>query len=282
LLNLMKSFSENDFKEMYLEGKKRGLLKIVKDRDFSNVLTRLKLKLPLTIMSLEKLEVFYENLMKNIYTDKNSESNSNILKKIVENKPKEKLDIKEFDIESYTKNDWYRLYEISKEYKLKNHLQNNIFLIARYKESNLEVSNNHYALIRNHYSELYEVIKKFELEKNKSFEKNIMISKNSKIEEYINTLGSEEWYHLFEISKNNSKVEDMFRKYLLSLSKYKEKYIKLTNSQIVVIQNNYTILEELIQTMKNQNIKNVEFNSKLKKEENEKIILDQNIADILF
>ncbi|MGL5964792.1 MAG: hypothetical protein ACRCZ9_09845, partial [Fusobacteriaceae bacterium] len=69
------------------------LLKIVKDRDFSNVLTRLKLKLPLTIMSLEKLEVFYENLMKDIYIDKDSDKNV-----------KEELEIKEFNINPYIKN----------------------------------------------------------------------------------------------------------------------------------------------------------------------------------
>ncbi|MGL6099796.1 MAG: hypothetical protein ACRC0G_09265, partial [Fusobacteriaceae bacterium] len=66
---------------------------IVKDRDFSNVLTRLKLKLPLTIMSLEKLEVFYENLMKDIYIDKDSDKNV-----------KEELEIKEFNINPYIKN----------------------------------------------------------------------------------------------------------------------------------------------------------------------------------
>ncbi|MGL6132562.1 MAG: hypothetical protein ACRCZ9_13195, partial [Fusobacteriaceae bacterium] len=103
LVNLMKNFNENDFKEMYLEGKKRGLLKIVKDRDFSNVLTRLKLKLPLTIMSLEKLEVFYENLMKDIYIDKDFESNSNVLEEKVENNLKEEKEVNEFNIEYYLK-----------------------------------------------------------------------------------------------------------------------------------------------------------------------------------
>ncbi|MGL5356848.1 MAG: hypothetical protein ACRDAQ_09990 [Cetobacterium sp.] len=103
LVDLMKSFNENDFKEMYSEGKKRGLLKIVKDRDFSNVLTRLKLKLPLTIMSLEKLEVFYENLMKDIYIDKDFESNSNVLEEKVENNLKEEKEVNEFNIEYYLK-----------------------------------------------------------------------------------------------------------------------------------------------------------------------------------
>ncbi|MGL4998836.1 MAG: hypothetical protein ACRC0V_12690, partial [Fusobacteriaceae bacterium] len=99
LLNLMKSFSENDFKEMYLEGKKRGLLKIVKDRDFSNVLTRLKLKLPLTIMSLEKLEVFYENLMEDIYPQKILGDAENILETPI----KEEIEIQEFSTKSKTK-----------------------------------------------------------------------------------------------------------------------------------------------------------------------------------
>ncbi|MGL5051649.1 MAG: hypothetical protein ACRC6E_13635, partial [Fusobacteriaceae bacterium] len=82
-----------------LEGKKRGLLKIVKDRDFSNVLTRLKLKLPLTIMSLEKLEVFYENLMEDIYPQKTLRNAENILKTPI----KEEIEIQDFCIKSKTK-----------------------------------------------------------------------------------------------------------------------------------------------------------------------------------
>lgn len=92
LVNLMKSFNENDFKEMYSEGKKRGLLKIIKDRDFLNVLTRLKLKLPLTSISLEKLEVFYEKLMKDIYPNKYFENNL-----------KEEREVNEFNIKYYVK-----------------------------------------------------------------------------------------------------------------------------------------------------------------------------------
>ena len=50
-----------------MEGKKRKIIKSSQERDFSNILTKLKLNLSITDMSLEKIEIFYEKLMKDIH-----------------------------------------------------------------------------------------------------------------------------------------------------------------------------------------------------------------------
>ncbi|MGL5981976.1 MAG: hypothetical protein ACRCZR_01500 [Cetobacterium sp.] len=171
LIDLLRTFNANDFREMQLEGKKRGLLKFGQERDISNIITRLKLELLLTEFSLEKVEPFYESLMKDIYKESNLEKPTE--------KPVEKVTVetnlnpvdsnveKDFDIESYTAKDWYKLYEFSKDEKdIKEWLRKYIFTIARYMEENLPITNNQYATIRNNYVELYVILGK--LEKNRA------------------------------------------------------------------------------------------------------------------
>ncbi|MGL4989222.1 MAG: hypothetical protein ACRC5F_08295, partial [Cetobacterium sp.] len=171
LIDLLRTFNANDFREMQLEGKKRGLLKFGQERDISNIITRLKLELLLTEFSLEKVEPFYESLMEDIYKESNLEKPTE--------KPVEKVTVetnlnpvdsnveKDFDIESYTAKDWYKLYEFSKDEKdIKEWLRKYIFTIARYMEENLPITNNQYATIRNNYVELYVILGK--LEKNRA------------------------------------------------------------------------------------------------------------------
>ncbi|WP_432205044.1 hypothetical protein ACQ9ZF_03590 [Cetobacterium somerae] len=70
LVPLLRKFTESDFKEIYIEAKNRKILKPSQERDFSNIMTRLKLKLPLTDMSFEKIELSYEKLIEDIHKDK--------------------------------------------------------------------------------------------------------------------------------------------------------------------------------------------------------------------
>lgn len=300
LVGLLKTFEAKDFMEMYLEGKKRGLLKSLKDKDFTNIMTRLKLKLPLTNVILEKLENFYEELMSSVYSqeflliEENLESNKDDEKEInLENE--NGFEQKEFDIESYTAKDWYRVYDLAKEYRVKDWVQKSIFIIARLKDAKSEISDSHYATIRRNYSELYQIIEKIEAEKN--FNQTIKLDYSTeKIKVDIKKFSSEDWYQLFKNFESTSKDEEIFKKYLLSLAKYKEKNLNLTNSQIIVIENNYEIIQSLIEKQASKKLITPKQNLNLeqenlinykeveKKNENLKIEieLDKNIADILF
>ncbi|MGL5904132.1 MAG: hypothetical protein ACRCZO_15735, partial [Cetobacterium sp.] len=300
LVGLLKTFEAKDFMEMYLEGKKRGLLKSLKDKDFTNIMTRLKLKLPLSDVILEKLENFYEDLMSSVYSqeflliEENLESNKDDEKDInLENE--NEFEQKEFDIESYTAKDWYRVYDLAKEYRVKDWLQKSIFIIARLKDAKSEISDSHYATIRRNYSELYQIIEKIEAEKN--FNQTIKLDYSTeKIKVDIKKFSSEDWYQLFKNFESTSKDEEIFKKYLLSLAKYKEKNLNLTNSQIIVIENNYEIIQSLIEKQASKKLITPKQNLNLeqenlinykeveKKNENLKIEieLDKNIADILF
>lgn len=209
LTELLKTFNGNDFKEMYLEGKKRGVLKSLKDRDFSNIITRLKLKLPLTTISLEKIEDFYEGLMNDIYSQEFSLVKEDIestkeSEEEINAEDENKFEREEFDIESYTAKDWYRFYQIAQEFKVKDYLQKAIFTLWKYEERDLMISDSQYATIRRNYSELYEVIKKFESEKNK-------IGINNKITELVIDKYTENKILKHEIEKKseNSKVIEL-------------------------------------------------------------------------
>lgn len=293
LVGLLKTFEAKDFMEMYLEGKKRGVLKSLKDKDFTNIMTRLKLKLPLTDMSLEKIENFYEELMKDIHPEKISK-NQKVVESIEEDHLKE-----DFEIESYTACDWYKLYEIAKEFKVKEWLQKSIFIIARLKDSNSEVSDSQYAVIKRNYSDLYEIFEKFKSDKKNSKITKITL-KNSEIENVVKSLSSEDWYKIFELIDVKSKDEEILKKHLFSLHKYKQKNSTLTKSQMIVIKNNYNLIKDIISfvnkkeieeksdetTIKNHileidNEKKYEIKGKAE-EKKDVIELDQNIADILF
>ncbi|MGL5936094.1 MAG: hypothetical protein ACRCZI_10805, partial [Cetobacterium sp.] len=293
LVVLLKTFEAKDFMEMYLEGKKRGVLKSLKDKDFTNIMTRLKLKLPLTDMSLEKIEDFYESLMKNIYSeeyliDKKINSKAEDLKFVEKNK-----DIEYFDIESYTAKDWYRFYDLAKEFKVKEWLQKSIFVLARFKDAKSEISDSQYATIRRNYSELYQVIEKFEAEK--SLNQTIKLNyETDKIKSDINKLSSEDWYELFKIFEPTSKDNEILKKYLLSLAKYKEKHLDLTNSQIIVIKNNHEVIQNLIEKQNSKKLinerqdlnpekENIISDKEIeKKNDGLKIEIDKDITDILF
>lgn len=219
LLGLLKTFEAKDFMEMYLEGKKRGILKSLKDKDFTNIMTRLKLKLPLTDMNLEKIENFYEELMNSMHSqessliEENLESNKDN-EKDINLEDENKFEREEFDIESYTAKDWCRFYEIAKDFKVKDYLQKAIITLWKYEERDLMISDSQYATIRRNYSELYEVIKKFESEKNgvqKNYLKNISEDKENtlheKSEENIEKVVEDDYrwnnYEVYSLNKSN-------------------------------------------------------------------------------
>ncbi len=159
LVPLLKTFKESDFKEIFIEGKKRKIIKPSQERDFSNILTRLKLKLPITDMSLEKIEPFYELLMNDIHKKK-LESSRNIEKiEVEESISKDEEDF--FEIENYTAKDWYKLYELSKNDKnISEWLRKKIFTLGKYVENYSEINQSQYEVIKNNYGILYPLMKK--------------------------------------------------------------------------------------------------------------------------
>lgn len=168
LVPLLKTFKENDFKEIFMEGKKRKIIKPSQERDFSNILTRLKLKLPVTDMSLEKIEPFYENLMNDIH--KNKIQNPESIQDLEVEKDVDKDEEELFEIEKYSVKDWYRLYELSKDDKnITEWLRKYIFTLSKYVQNSLEITQNQYKVIRNNYALLYPLMRKikkdYEVEK---------------------------------------------------------------------------------------------------------------------
>lgn len=93
-----------------------------------------------------------------------------IEKPVVRSSEKKSSDTK-FQIEDYTEDELYRIYEIAKEFQVKNWIQNSLYTLWKYKSTNSKIFSNQYTAIRKNYSELYEVIKKFESEKIVYFEK---------------------------------------------------------------------------------------------------------------
>lgn len=168
LVPLLKTFKENDFKEIYIEGKKRKIIKPLQERDFSNILTRLKLKLPVTDTSLEKIEPFYENLMNDIH--KNKIQNTKRAQNLEIEKDVDKDEEEFFEIEKYSMKDWHKLYELSKDDKnISEWLRKYIFTLSKYVQNNLEITQNQYKVIRNNYALLYPLMRKikkdYEVEK---------------------------------------------------------------------------------------------------------------------
>ena len=173
LVPLLKTFNENDFKEIFIEGKKRKIIKPSQERDFSNILTRLKLKLPVTDMSLEKIEPFYENLMNNIH--KNKIQNTKRAQNLEIEKDVDKDEEEFFEIEKYSMKDWHRLYELSKDDKnISEWLRKYIFTLSKYVQNNLEITQNQYKVIKNNYALLYPLMRKIK----KDYEEDKKLIKN--------------------------------------------------------------------------------------------------------
>ena len=63
LIEYLKSFSSEDFQNIYLQVKEKGIIKKAQEKYFSNILIRIKWKLPLTSMDIEKIEPLYKELM---------------------------------------------------------------------------------------------------------------------------------------------------------------------------------------------------------------------------
>ncbi|MDX8335222.1 V-type ATP synthase subunit I domain-containing protein [Candidatus Cetobacterium colombiensis] len=71
LINLLKKFTHKDFKEIYLEGKKRKIMNSSYEKEFTNLLARFHLKLSINEIDLKKIELFYKKLMNEIHKNKN-------------------------------------------------------------------------------------------------------------------------------------------------------------------------------------------------------------------
>ncbi|MGL5638788.1 MAG: hypothetical protein ACRCW7_05535, partial [Cetobacterium sp.] len=169
---------------------------------------------------LEKLENFYEDLMKDVYPKEIIKD-----KEIIEQLETDYLNDdcynrEEFDIESYTADDWCRIYEIGKELRLKDWLQKHILTLWRYEERDLLISDSQYATIRRNYFELYEVLKKFEKEKKNSFKNtksnqiiiyNDILPKNDKksseIQEELKENTPKNFNEILEISLKNGSID---------------------------------------------------------------------------
>ena len=70
LIELIKNFSNEDLKEIYLEGKKRNIIGKFQEKYFSNIIIRRKLRLPLNV-DCEKIKPYYEKLMVKLEEEKN-------------------------------------------------------------------------------------------------------------------------------------------------------------------------------------------------------------------
>lgn len=76
LTNLLKTFYFSDIKEIFLEGKNRGIVKKAQEKIFFNILTRMKLKIPLTITEFRQIIPFYVSLMNQILAEENKDIES--------------------------------------------------------------------------------------------------------------------------------------------------------------------------------------------------------------
>lgn len=63
LIEYLKSFSSEDFQNIYFQVKERGIIKKAQEKYFSNILIRIKLNLPLTSMDVEKIKGLYQELI---------------------------------------------------------------------------------------------------------------------------------------------------------------------------------------------------------------------------
>lgn len=71
LINLLKKFTHKDFKEIYLEGKKRKIMNSSYEKEFTNLLAKFHLKSQIDEIDLKKIEFFYKKLMNEIHKNKN-------------------------------------------------------------------------------------------------------------------------------------------------------------------------------------------------------------------
>lgn len=69
LIEFLKTFSSEDFQNIFFQVKDKRIIKKVQEKFFSNILIRLKLKLPLTNMDIEKIIPLYKELMEILYEE---------------------------------------------------------------------------------------------------------------------------------------------------------------------------------------------------------------------
>lgn len=90
--NLLKTFSLLEIRDIYLEGRDRGIIKRAQEKIFLNVLTRMKLKIPLTTAEFNEMIPFYIAIMEEIISEENQNIDNSEEKPEEEEKKISKID----------------------------------------------------------------------------------------------------------------------------------------------------------------------------------------------
>lgn len=135
------SFKKKNFKDLYLETKKIYLLNSIEERKLLNIISLLDLGESITNIDFQETLKIYVKYMNIIYKNR------------LENMSK--LDSKEFFIENYTAEDWYKIYEeLKKEKKVPKWIRLLIFNLGKSKEEKLKIPKNQYGIIKLFINEL--------------------------------------------------------------------------------------------------------------------------------
>lgn len=86
LTEYLKSFLSEDFQNIYFQVKKRGIIKKVQEKFFTNILIRMRQRLPITNIDIEKIELLYKELMKQLLKENKDNQSEFKDKKIVREK----------------------------------------------------------------------------------------------------------------------------------------------------------------------------------------------------
>ncbi|MGL5702325.1 MAG: hypothetical protein ACRCW5_04210, partial [Cetobacterium sp.] len=119
----------------------------------------------------------------------------------------EQVKMEEWNIKSYTKDDLYKLYEIAKELKVKEDIVKELFVLWRYKATNLKISDSQYGVILKNYFELHEAITKFEMKKYGVNNTKMNLKKESSIVDLLNKVEKELLYLREVRTKDNQEKE---------------------------------------------------------------------------
>ena len=123
----------------------------------------------------------------------------------------EQVKMEEWNIKSYTKDDWYKLYEIAKALKVKENIVKDLFVLWRYKATNLKISDSQYGVILKNYFELREVITKFEVKKYGVNNTKMNLKKENSIVDLLNKVEKELLYLREVRTKENQEKERLAR-----------------------------------------------------------------------
>ena len=248
LENYIKKFTINDYKEMYAVGKNKKILKGIDERNLSDVLTRLKLNIQLTNTNIENIENIYSKIMNNIYKEKLKDKElRQVLDYELYSKNKNKL--KDF-ILTFSLDDFKKIYSIGKEKEIFTEVEERQLLtVITWLKWNTPLKNLNIEKITNLYTKFME----------------INYGNKDKKEEVINIqeYTAEDWYKLYEISKEENHISEWFKGYLLTLGRDVENGLVINNLQH---QNLKKYQNELNRLVKKMNLKKEE--DSIKEEQN--------------